>query len=133
MFDNNYQTNVLILNNPTLYINNVRWRGIIVHMFGIRGVDIHSQLQLIFIITPHQLNTYTIYPKPIPYHPLLITNRSPIVLPFSNRPTPPLISHTHYSPNIYPYTTPYIPKNTHPIQKILIPKASFLNYLLTNT
>ena len=104
MFDNDYQTNVLMSDNQTLYINNVRLGGILVHMFGIRGVDIHSQLRMIFIIATHQLNTYTTNPLPIqtqsnPYYPY--TYRSivhlpfsyrPIVLPFTHTPPPPYFS-----------------------------------------
>ena len=38
MFDNDYQTYVLMLDNPTLYINNVRLRGYIAARSTIRGV-----------------------------------------------------------------------------------------------
>ena len=136
MFDNNYQTNVLMLDNPTLYINNVRWGGIIVHMFGIRGVDIHSQLRMIFIIATHQLNTYTINPKPSSIVHISSSHYpvpTPTVLLLSYRPLtvhplpPPLISHSIISPNIHPYTTLYIPKNTHHTQYMSILKASFLS------
>lgn len=77
--------------SQTLYINNVRLGGIIEYMFGIRGVDIHSQLRLIFIIATHQLNTYTIDPKPSPHHLSTIhispSNRSLTVhLPFATLP-----------------------------------------------
>ena len=65
LFDNDYQTNVLILDNQTLYINNVRLRGYIAARSTIRGVDIHSQLRTIFIIATHQLNTRTTNPLPI--------------------------------------------------------------------
>ena len=118
-------------------------------MFGIRGVDIHSQLRTIFIIATHQLNTYLT--NPLPLFPSLSFNPSPnpplnpiptylissyiILQSSSNHPlsfahrsllhTPPLISHNIISPNIHPHTTLYIPKNTHHTQIIPNPKASF--------
>ena len=40
-------------------------RGYIAAKSKVRGVDIHSQLRMIFIIATHQLNTYTTNPTPI--------------------------------------------------------------------
>ena len=51
--------------------------------------------------------------------PLSFTHHRPIVLPL------PLLFHNTIPHTIYPYTTLYIPQNTHHTQFISIPKASF--------
>ena len=88
----------------------MRLRGYIAARSKVRGVDIHSQLRMIFIIATHQLNTRTTNPLPILplpytvllttlYRPLSFTHHRPIVLS-------PLISHntipTHHIPLYYP-------------------------------
>ena len=106
-------------------------------MFGIRGVDIHSQLRMIFIIATHQLNTRTTNPTPIPTYP---TPSSILPLPFTYRPIvlyrsliivlssypspyfSQYYSHTPYTP-ILPYISP---KKHTPFKISLFPKRVFL-------
>ena len=110
--------------------------GVSPNICSIMGGENSSQLRMIFILSHPSIKypchkSKTIFPSS--YHPLTVhlpfTYRPIVLLSSSNRPptTPPLISHNTIPPNIYPYTTPYIPKNTHPIQKIPILKASFLS------
>ena len=59
MFNNDYQTNVLILDNHTLYINNVRLRGDIGAIPGIRGVLFHYENRSRTKVRAHLIITQT--------------------------------------------------------------------------
>ena len=64
MFGNNYQTNVLMSDNQTLYINNVRLRGYIAARSTIRGVLFHliendNYSQLAHLLLIHAMNFKT--------------------------------------------------------------------------
>ena len=116
--------------------------GVSPNICSIMGGENSSQLRMIFILSHPSVKyihhkSYPILspPNPNPIQSLLslyllhtvphtILYRSPIVLQSSY---PPLISHSIISPNIYPYTTLYIPKNTHHTQYMSILKASFLS------
>ena len=100
-------------------------------MFGIRGVDIHSQLRMIFIIATHQLNTYTTNPlssilsNPVPPQSkpnpiLIIPIPTPTVLLPSYRSlthTPLPLFLTHIIPPIYTLYYPIYPQKHTPHSK----------------
>ena len=114
-------------------------RGYIAAKSKVKGVDIHSQLRMIFIIATHQLNTYTTNPTPFnpisytpvqtqsnPYNPYTYPYRSPTVLSFTHRPTPPPYFSQYYSPHHIPLYYPIYPQKHTPHSKDPYSQSEFL-------
>ena len=107
MFDNDYQTNVLTSVNLTLYINNVRLRGVYKSDPRHEGVIFHYWEPLSNKCSAHLINTYLTNPLPQSSPP-----------PYFSQ----YYSHTPYTPIL-----PYISPKAHTTFNIyLIPKRVFV-------
>ena len=120
MFDNDYQTNVLISDNHTLYINNVWLRGVYKSDPHHEGVIFHYWEPLSNKCSAHLLLIHLMNFKHIPYHTLSFAHRSLIV----HHPTPLFL--IILFPSIYTPIPPYISPKTHTTLKLyLSPKRVF--------